>query len=83
MIDIMPLPILHMSLLELFKAALPQMKTVGEPGIQGEGQTGVHGTGEPSAATTAGLAGELHVAKGSIILSIIVAAKGPWAKTVF
>jgi hypothetical protein len=53
------------------------MRTVGDPGVQGEVVTGLQGTG-PFAATTSGLLGELHIPKGITCVigawSMIVAA---------
>ena len=65
----------------LFKAGLFAIITVGEPGDQGAGVFGTHGTGDPSAATTAGLDGAVHIPNGAIfitgLLSMIVATEAP------
>jgi hypothetical protein len=73
-----------MHLLLLFKAGKFAIITVAEPGVQGAGITGVQGIGVNTpnaaavAAATAGLAGDLHIAKGGMftkgLLSIILAA---------
>jgi hypothetical protein len=74
---------------ELLRAGILPISTVGEPGIQGAGVTGVQGAVAPTAfaATEAGFAGELQIPNGTIFfpstLSIIVAAGGPPAKTLF
>lgn len=59
-------PKLHIDLLELLRAGIPPISTVGQPGTQGVA-TGVHGIGVRTpmaaavAAATAGFAGELHI----------------------
>lgn len=71
-----------MHLLELFNAGFFEIRTVGEPGVQGTAHAGTHGIGvnTPNAAevaeATVGLARELHIPKviGSFGISIIVAA---------
>lgn len=75
-------PQLHIHLLELFNAGLPQTSTVGEPGVHGAAHTGTHGIGVSTpraaevAAATVGLAILLHIPKviGGFGISIIVAA---------
>ena len=65
-------PQVHWQVLVLFRAAIPPMFTVGEPGAQGVGVTGTHGIGvrTPSAAAvaaaTVGLEGELHMPNGAM-----------------
>lgn len=82
-IEITP-PNAQIHLLVLFKAGKLAIITVDEPGAQGAVVTGVQGIGVSTpnaaavAAATAGLAGDLHIAKGGILtkglLSIILAA---------
>jgi hypothetical protein len=61
----------HMHFEELLRPGAPPTNTVGIPGAQGA-VTGTHGpgTGAPKAAAraamTAGLAGELHIPKGTM-----------------
>jgi hypothetical protein len=63
---------LHTHLLVLFKAGMPPMVTVGDPGVHGAGITGTHGCGvsTPDAAAvavmTAGFVGALHMPNGGI-----------------
>lgn len=65
-------PQLHMSLQLLLSAGILAMRTVGEPGNQGEEVTGMQGIGVKTpkaaavAAATIGLEGELHMPKGNI-----------------
>ncbi len=62
---------LHMHLLVLFRAGMPPIMTVGDPGVQGV-VTGTHGIGvsTPIAAevadATVGLASELHMPNGGM-----------------
>ncbi len=71
----------------LFKAGMPPISILGEPGAQGAGMTGTHGIGVNTpiaaavAAATAGLAIDMHIPKGGMftngLLSIILAAATP------
>lgn len=80
----------HMHLLLLFKAGKIPSSTVGDPGAQGATVTGMQGMGVRTpraaavAATTVGLAKEVHIPKGKILAigakSIMLAAKGPPAR---
>jgi hypothetical protein len=82
----------HRHLLELFKAGIPPIRTVGEPGTQGV-VTGMHGIGvkTPSAAAVAaatmGLAIDVQVPNDGILSigakSMIVAAGVPSAFVMF
>lgn len=63
-----------------FSAGKLPTKTVGEPGTQGATIAGIQGCGFSTpgggaavAAATAGLAVELHIPKGKILLSIMLA----------
>ena len=67
-------------MLLLFKAGIPQISTVGDPGTHGAGIVGVQGIGWSTpkflavAAATDGFAGFEHIPKVGNLLSIIVAA---------
>jgi hypothetical protein len=79
---------LHMHWLVLFRAGMPPIMTVGDPGVQGV-VTGTQGIGvrTPSAAVvaaaTVGLANELHIPNGGMftigLKSMMFAAGGPSA----
>lgn len=68
----------------LFKAGIPPIRTVGEPGAHGETVTGIQDCGVKTpiaaavAAATAGFAIDVHMANGMMLtlglLSIILAA---------
>ena len=68
----------HISLLVLLSAGMLAISTVGEPGDQGAGITGTQGIGDPSAAITAGLFGEVQAPNGTMLtigrLSMMLAA---------
>ncbi len=67
-------PQVHMHLQVLFKAGVPPIITVGEPGAQGAVVTGIHGCGvsTPDAAAvaeaTCGLDGVVHMPKGAMFI---------------
>lgn len=77
----------------LLRAGIFLISTVGLPGIHGAGVTGVHGSGvsTPSAAlaaaSTCGLAREVHIPKGKMFTigrwSIMLAAHWPDVITPF
>ncbi len=85
-IEITP-PQAHIHLAELLRAGKLLINTVGAPTTQGATVTGIQGIGVNTpraaavAATTIGLAIELHIPNGGILTigakCIIVAAKGP------
>jgi hypothetical protein len=76
-----------MHVLVLFRAGALPIRTVGEPGVQGDGVQGMQGIGTNTpnaaavAAATAGLAGDMHMPNvGTLtigLLSIMVAAGVP------
>ena len=80
-------PQLHKHLEVLFNAGIPLTRTVGDPGAHGPAMTGMQGTGVSTpiaaavAATTMGLASELHMPNGAIFsigaISIMLAAGTP------
>ena len=83
-------PNTHVNMELLLSVGIFASSTVGAPGTHGAGVEGVQGIGvsTPSAAAvaaaTAGLAGEVHIAKGRIftkgILSMMLAS-GVWVST--
>jgi hypothetical protein len=86
-------PQLHINLLELLRAGLPRINTVGAPGAQGAAVTGTQGCGVSTpkaavvAAATCGLLKVVHIKKGMMffigMLSIMVAAGIAEALTIF
>ena len=86
-------PQLHMHIEVLFKAGIPPIRTVGEPGSHGAGVTGMQGIGVSTpkaaavAAATMGLASDVHITKGMMLSigtwSMIVAAGFFSIKTLF
>lgn len=73
-IEITP-PHMHMHVDSLFSAGISPIRTVGEPGSQGETVAGIQGIGVITpilaavAAATTGLAMEEHVANGKMFKS--------------
>jgi hypothetical protein len=71
----------------LFRAGIPPIKTVGDPGLHGAGVLGMQGMGVSTpkaaavAAATAGFAGDMHIPKGAMftigLLSMMLAAGVP------
>lgn len=78
-------PQVHTHLQSLVRAAMLLIFTATAPGTHGATVTGTHGMGEPRAAMTVGLLGEVHMPKGGMLAigmkSITVPAMAPPALT--